>query len=158
MAEPRTLEARRGLTFEEFEAGQSIVSPGRTITEADVVGFAGLSGDWNPMHTDAQFASQGMFGQRVAHGLLALSIASGMAWNLGFLQGTVLAFREMGEWKFSLPVFLGDTIRVRATVVETKPMPRLGGGLVTFKVEILNQEDKAVQRGTWGVLVRSGPG
>ena len=65
-----------------------------------------------------------------------------------------MALREIGEWKFSLPVYFGDTIRVRATVTETKPMPRLGGGLVRLKMEILNQEDKVVQRGTWGVLVR----
>jgi acyl dehydratase len=85
---------------------------------------------------------------------LVLSIASGLAVRLGFLEETALAFREIGDWKFSLPVYFGDTVRVKATVVATKPMPRLGGGLVTLKVQILNQDDKAVQRGTWGVLVR----
>jgi acyl dehydratase len=84
-----------------------------------------------------------------------MSIAIGLAMRLGFLEETALAFREIGNWKFSLPVFFGDTIRVRATVVETKPMRRLGGGLVTLKVEILNQDDKVVQRGSWGVLVKS---
>jgi acyl dehydratase len=74
---------------------------------------------------------------------------------LGFLEGTVLAFRELGEWKFSLPIYLGDTVRLRATVAELKTMGRLGGGLVTFKVELLNQKDEAVQRGTWSVLVKS---
>jgi 3-hydroxybutyryl-CoA dehydratase len=135
--------------------GQSISSPGRTVTEADVVAFAALSGDWNPMHTDAEFAAKHPFGQRVAHGLLGLSIASGLAVRLGFLEETVLAFREIGEWKFSLPIYLGDTIRVRATVTATKPMRRLGGGLVSLKTEILNQDDQIVQRGTWGVLIRS---
>ena len=153
--EKRDLTAQKGLYFEEYEVGQSITSQGRTVTEADVVAFAALSGDWNPMHTDAEFASEHPFGQRVAHGLLVLSIASGLAVRLGFLEETVLAFREIGEWKFSLPVYFGDTIRVRATVIETKPMRRLGGGLVTLKVQILNQDDKVVERGTWGVLVRS---
>jgi 3-hydroxybutyryl-CoA dehydratase len=154
MAEKRELTAPKGLFFEEYEVGQSITSQGRTVTEADVVAFAALSGDWNPMHTDAEFAANHPFGQRVAHGLLVLSIASGLAIRLGFMEETVLAFREMGEWKFSLPVFFGDTVRVQATVTETKPMPRLGGGLVTLKVQVLNQDDKVVQRGTWGVLVR----
>jgi acyl dehydratase len=151
----RTLSTRTGLYFEEFRIGDSITSVGRTVTEADVVAFAALSGDWNQMHTDAVYAAEHPFGQRVAHGLLVMSIASGLAMRLGFLEGTALAFREIGEWKFSLPVFLGDTIHVRATVAETRPMPRLAGGLVTLKVEILNQEDKVVQRGLWGVLVRS---
>lgn len=155
MTEKRDLMAQKGLYFEEYEVGQSITSQGRTVTEADVVAFAALSGDWNPMHTDAEFASEHPFGQRVAHGLLVLSIASGLAVRLGFLEETVLAFREIGEWKFSLPVYFGDTVRVRATVIETKPMRRLGGGLVTLKVQILNQDGKVVQRGTWGVLVRS---
>ena len=154
MAEPKELIAQKGLFFEEFEVGQTITSVGRTITEADVVAFAALSGDWNPIHTDAEFAATDPFGQRVAHGLLCLSVAIGLANRLGFVEGTALAFREIGDWKFSLPVFFGDTIRLRATVIETKPMRRLGGGLVNLKVEILNQDDKIVQRGTWGVLVK----
>lgn len=151
----KTLRTRAGYHFEEFEVGQAVTSGGRTVTESDVVSFAASSGDWNALHTDAEYARQGPFGQRIAHGLLVLSIASGMAISLGFLEGTVLAFREIGEWKFSLPVFFGDTIRLRATVADTKPMRRLGGGQVTFKVEILNQKDEVVQRGTWGILVKS---
>jgi 3-hydroxybutyryl-CoA dehydratase len=151
----KNLPARTGLYFEEFEVGQSIASVGRTITETDIVNFAALSGDWTQIHTDAEFAAQHPFGQRVAHGLLLVSIASGLAARMGFIEGTALALREIGEWKFSLPVFIGDTIHMRATVIETKPMRRLGGGLVTLKVEILNQKDAVVQRGTWGVLVKS---
>jgi 3-hydroxybutyryl-CoA dehydratase len=154
MTEEKTLNTRTGMYFEEFEVGQTITSVGRTVTESDVVAFAALSGYWNQMHTDAHFAAGHPFGQRVAHGLLCVSIASGLVMRLGFLEGTALAFREIGDWKFSLPVFIGDTIHVRATVVETKPMRRLGGGSVSVKVEILNQDDKVVQRGTWGVLVQ----
>ena len=151
----KELPAQIGLYFEEFEIGQVVTSPGRTVTEADVVAFAALSGDWNPMHTDAHYAEGHPFGQRVAHGLLGLSIAGGLATRLGVLEGTALAFREIGTWKFSLPIYFGDTIRVRMTVTGTKPMPRLSGGLVTLKTEILNQDDQVVQRGTWGVLVQS---
>jgi len=149
---------RPGFTFEEFEVGQWLISPGRTVTEADVVGFAALSGDWNGIHCDADYAAHQPFGQRVAHGLLAMAIASGLAARVGFLEGTALAFREIADWKFSRPIFLGDTIRLRAEVTDTKAMPRLGGGLVTLKVEILNQRDEVVQRGSWGVLVKSREG
>lgn len=153
MTEERVLANRRGLYFEEFEVGQSITSPGRTVTEADVVGFAALTGDWTTIHTDAVYAAQHPLGQRVAHGLLGLSIGCALAVRLGFLEGTVLAFREIGEWKFSQPIYLGDTIHIQATVIETKPVRRLGGGQVTFKVKILNQDDKVVQHGTWGLLM-----
>jgi 3-hydroxybutyryl-CoA dehydratase len=149
------LEIRSGMYFEEFEVDQSIVSPARTVTEADVVAFAALSGDWNAIHTDAVYAAQHYFGQRVAHGLLVMSIASGLAMRLGILEDTVLAFREIDGWKFSQPVFIGDTIHVKATVTETKAMARLGGGAVSLKVEVVNQMDTVVQRGTWSVLVKS---
>lgn len=146
----------RGRYFEEFQVGETVVSAGRTITEADVVNFAGLSGDYTQIHTDAEFARQGMFGQRVAHGLLGLSIASGLTAQLGFIEGTVLAFREL-TWKFSLPTFIGDTIHIKATVAKLKAMRRLGGGAVTFDIRVINQEDKVVQRGTWVVLIASKP-
>jgi acyl dehydratase len=155
MAEKRELTAQRGFYFEEFEKGQSITSAARTVTEADVVGFAALSGDWTPIHTDAVYAASQPFGQRIAHGLLGLSIAIAQLMRLGFLDDTVLAFREIRSWKFSLPIYLGDTIHTRATVRDTRPVPRLKGGLVTFEVEILNQEGKIVQYGEWVGLVKS---
>ena len=158
MTEKKELVARTGMYFEEFEIGQSITSVGRTLTEADVVAFAALTGDWNSLHTDAVYAAAHPFGQRVAHGLLGMSIASGLIMRLGFLEETVLAFREIGNWKFSQPTFIGDTLRVRATVTETKPVRRLNAGAVTVKVEILNQDDKVAQRGTWSVLVQSREG
>ena len=155
MTETEVLPTRQDLYFEDYQIGLTVTSQGRTITETDIVSFAALTGDWNAIHTDAEYAAKQFFGQRVAHGLLILSIASGLVIRLGFMEETVLAFRELGQWKFVLPVFIGDTIRVRVTVTETKPMRRLGGGLVRTKVEVLNQEDQVVQRGTWGVLVKS---
>jgi acyl dehydratase len=145
----------RGRYFEEFEIGEVVVSAGRTITEADIVNFAGVSGDFTQIHTDAEYARQGAFGQRVAHGLLGLAIATGLTAQLGLIEGTVLAFREL-TWKFSLPIFIGDTIHVKATVAECKAMRRLGGGAVTLDVQVINQDDKVVQRGKWVVLMASG--
>jgi acyl dehydratase len=146
-----------GLYFEQFSPGDQVVSMGRTITEADIVNFAALSGDWNLIHTDAEYSQGQLFGQRVAHGLLILSIASGLSVRLGFMEETILAFRSIGEWRFQRPVFIGDTVRVRLTVDETKAMPRLGGGLVTFKVDVLNQKGEVVQRGMWEMLVKAQP-
>jgi acyl dehydratase len=94
-----------------------------------------------------------MFGRRVAHGLLILSIASGQAVRLGFMEETVLAFRGL-EWKFQRPVFIGDTIRLRVTVEDKKDMRRIGGGLVIFKLEVVNQKDEICQRGTWDILCK----
>ncbi len=146
----------RGRYFEEFEIGDVIETPARTITETDVVLFAGLSGDYNQLHTDAEFAKETVFGERVVHGLLVLSIVSGLATRPGFVEGTVLAFRGL-EWKFSLPVKFGDTIRARFEVGEKKPVRRLGGGLVTLKVTVLNQRNEVVQRGTWTAIIESVP-
>lgn len=149
-----TLARPRGLYFEEFETGASVESVGRTVTETDVVNFASISGDWNLIHTDAEYAKTHPFGQRVAHGLLILSIASGQAVRLGFMEETVLAFRGL-DWKFSRPVMIGDTVRLRVTVEATKAMPRLGGGIVNFKLDVLNQKDEVCQRGHWDILCAS---
>jgi acyl dehydratase len=149
----RRLTRPLGLHFEEFQVGDSVTSATRTITESDVVNFAALSGDWNLIHTDAEYSKSHMFGQRVAHGLLILSIASGLAVRLGFLEGTTLAFRSV-DWKMQRPVVIGDTIHVRITVEACKAMARLGGGLVDFKVEVLNQKDEVCQRGNWEMLVQ----
>ena len=151
------INVQRGLYFEQFSVGDSVTTAARTVTEADVVAFAALSGDWTSIHTDAEFAKGTMFGERVAHGLLGLSIATGLAVRSGFIEGTVIAFRELGAWKFSNPILIGDTIHVRAEVIEAKAFPRLGGGSVTFNVEVINQDGKITQRGTWGMLVKSKP-
>jgi acyl dehydratase len=143
--------------FEEFAVGQTIITAGRTVTEHDVVAFAGLSGDFNQLHTDAEFARATPFGQRVAHGLCVLSIISGLAVQTGVMEGTILAFREVSEWKFSLPVFIGDTIHGELQVVDSKAFPRLGGGLVSIALSVKNQKGEIVHRGKWLVLIASRP-
>ncbi|MDO9348780.1 MAG: MaoC/PaaZ C-terminal domain-containing protein [Anaerolineales bacterium] len=151
------ISSPRGMYFEEFQIGQRILSPGRTITESDIVTFAGLSGDFNQIHTDAEYSQTSPFGKRVAHGLLGLSIASGLALRTGVLEGTVMAFREIGEWKFVKPVFIGDTIHVEMEVAKTKAFPRLGGGAVTIAIQVENQRDEVVMKGNWITLVMSKP-
>jgi acyl dehydratase len=147
---------RNGMYFEDFAIGDTATSVGRTVTETDIVNFAALSGDWNQIHTDAQYSAGTMYKERIAHGLLVLSIASGLAVRMGFMEGTVQAFMGL-DWQFRGPTKIGDTVRVHAEVAELKPMPRLKGGIVTLKMQILNQRDEAVHRGTWSVLMASKP-
>lgn len=147
----------RGKWFEEFEVGMTVASPGRTVTEADIVNFAGLSGDYNQIHVDVEFSKEQPFGQRVAHGLLIMAIVSGLANQTGLIDRTVIAFREIDKWKFSKPVFIGDTIHVVLEVRETKAMPKLNGGVVVLKVNTMNQRDEVVQRGEWVVLIHNKP-
>lgn len=151
------LSSQQGMWFEEFEVGQQIITPGRTITENDIVSFAGLSGDYNQIHTNAEFARTTPFGQRVAHGLLGLSIASGLAMRTGVLEGTVIAFREINNWKFINPVFIGDTIHAELNIFETKPIPRIGGGSVIIEIAVRNQHNEVTMKGTWTALVANKP-
>lgn len=152
------LPARRGLYFEEFEPGLHISSPGRTITEADIMLFAGLTGDFNSIHTDAEFSRNTPFGERVAHGLLGLSIASGLATRTGMLEQTVIAFREIGDWKFIRPVRIGDTVHTEMEVKELKELRRIGGGSVMIEVSLVNQQGETTMKGNWTVLVAARPG
>jgi 3-hydroxybutyryl-CoA dehydratase len=151
------IPAQRGMFFEQFQAGQHVTTPGRTITESDIVAFAGLSGDYNLIHTDSEYSKNSPFGQRVAHGLLCLSIASGLATRSGIMEGTVMAFREINNWKFIKPVFIGDTIHVEMDVTETKAFPRLGGGAVFINLQVNNQVNEVVMKGIWTALIMSKP-
>ena len=119
--------------------------------------FAKLSGDDNRIHTDPEFSKTTVFGRQVAHGLLGLSIASGLAWQTGILDETVIAFREVNEWKFVKPVFIDDTIYVELEVKETKALPRIGGGSVRITLEVKNQNEEVCHRGLWTVLMMSRP-
>jgi 3-hydroxybutyryl-CoA dehydratase len=151
------ISTQRGMWFEEFATGQQIITPGRTITENDILSFAGLSGDYNQIHTDAEFARTTPFGQRVAHGILGLAIASGLAMRTGVLEGTVIAFREINNWKFSNPIYIGDTIHAVLNVIETKLIPRLGGGSIVIEIAVKNQRDEVTMKGTWTALVANKP-
>ena len=146
-----------GLYFEEFTVGQSVKTAGRTISEDAIFSFAGLTGDFNQIHTDAAFASKTQFGQRIAHGLLGMSISVGLIMQTGLLEGTVLAFREIQDWKFVKPFFIGDTVHAILTISETKALPRIGGGSLIASVEARNQNDEVCQKGTLNLLVLSKP-
>lgn len=141
--------------FEEIEIGETYESPGRTVTEADIVIFAGLSGDYNVLHTDAEFMKQSIFGERIAHGLLGLAIQSGLL-TRGMEPYATLAFAGL-RWKFKGPIKIGDTIRVRARVAAARATSRPDRGLVTLAREVLNQRDEVVQEGETDLMVERRP-
>ena len=143
----------RGKSIEEFEVGQVDVSRARTITETDVVQFSWISGDVNPMHTDAVHSAKSPIGQRIAHGALGLSIATGLSASLGYLDGTAVAALGIDEWKFLKPILFNDTIRLRATVVSARPTSRSDRGVLVRRMELLNQHDDVVQTGLMTTMV-----
>jgi acyl dehydratase len=141
--------------FEDIAVGEEYESPGRTVTEADIVIFAGLSGDYNVLHTDAEFMKSSSFGERIAHGLLGLAIQSGLLTRAGIPYAT-LGFGTL-RWKFKGPIKIGDTIRVRATVTAKADGPRADRGTVTLERQVLNQRDEIVQEGETDLVVERRP-
>src|SRR2546428_298046 len=137
--------------FDEIQVGEEYESPGRTVTEADIVIFAGLSGDYNVLHTDAEFMKQSIFGERIAHGLLGLAIQAGLFTRAAHPYAT-LAFVGL-RWKFKGPVKIGDHIRLRAKVKAKKDLSKEDSGLVTLERTVLNQRDEVVQQGETDLIV-----
>lgn len=142
------------LFFDEFEVGQSWLSPRRTITEADIVMFAGMTGDYNPVHTDEEFAKRTPFGTRILHGPAVFAIATGLEFRLGLKEGTAIAFLGM-TWDLKAPVKIGDTMHVFQRVESVRPTKNPARGIVNFWVEVRNQRDEVCQQGEWKVMFHS---
>ena len=130
--------------FEDFEVGQRFTTPARTVTEADVVNFAGVSGDYNPIHTDAEFAKSTPFGQRIAHGLLVLSMLTGLRQRTGHFEGTVIAWLEIRNYKFLKPVLIGDTVRGESEILEKRETSKPDRGILVQRVRVYNQRGEVV--------------
>lgn len=139
------------LFFDQLNIGDEAVSAARTITEADVVNFAGLSGDFNALHVDAEFAKKTIFGERVAHGMCVTSIATGLWFTMPRLA--TMAFLGLDDWRFVKPVKFGDTIKVRR-VVGSKKEVKQDRGIVTFDIQVTNQSGEVVQQGKWNMMVQ----
>jgi len=142
-----------GYYFEDYEIGQEFISPGRTITEHDVMTFAGLSGDYNQLHTNTEFCSRSLFGKPIAHGLLGLSVASGLLSRIGVAEGTTIAFLGL-SWDFTGPIFFGDTVCARATITEKRKTSKMDRGIVIRQVELINQRGNVVQKGEMKTMVK----
>lgn len=139
--------------YEDLKVGDSWISPGRTISEADVVMFAGLTGDYNPIHTDEEFAKSTAFGRRILHGPAGFAFATGLESRLGIKEGTAIAFLGM-TWDLRLPIMIGDTIRVHERVAAMRETKKPSQGLVTFNVQVINQRGEVTQEGDWKILMK----
>jgi acyl dehydratase len=146
----------KGRFWDEFEVGEVFESAARTITEADIVTFASFTGDWNPLHTDAEFAKTTPFGQRIAHGMIGPVISAGLGVLEGVMHDTVIGLLGM-EWKFIRPIFIGDTIHQKRIVEFKRESRRPERGIIRFKLEMINQKDEIVQEGTRTLMVRRRP-
>lgn len=146
----------KGRTFDQFADGEVIETCARTITEADVVAFAALSGDWNPLHTDSVWAANTPFKERIAHGMLVASVATGLANASGVFEGTTIALLSMTN-KWTGPVRFGDTIHMDMKVANKKETGKPDRGVITFANTVRNQKGDAVMEGEWVVMMKRGP-
>jgi acyl dehydratase len=142
------------LYFEDVEVGFRFETPARTVTEADLVNFAGVSGDFNPLHTDERFAAGTIYGGRIAHGALVLSIATGLRQRTGLFDGTLMGLLEIRSWRFRAPVRIGDTIRVANEILELRETSKPDRGVMVQRVDVLNQADERVAGGEFVTLLR----
>ena len=140
----------RSLYFEDFTVGQKFVTKARTITEADIVNFAGLSWDHNQLHTDAEYAASTLYGKRIAHGLLGVIAHAGLSYEL--TEESLLALLEL-TWQFKAPIYIGDTIHVEQTVKNLRESRSADRGILTFEKAVINQKKEVVQTGTTTILL-----
>jgi acyl dehydratase len=138
--------------FEDIRVGDEYLSPGRTVTEADIVAFAGLSGDYNVLHTDAEYMKSSIFGERIAHGLLGLSISSGLGTRAVPRAFATIAFLGL-RWRFKGPIKIGDTIKVRLKITAKKETSKPDRGIVTVQRQVVNQRGDVVQEGDTELMI-----
>lgn len=146
-----------GLYFEDFRVGMVLTTPARTIAAADIADFCRLTGDFNAVHVDPEFATSTPFGVVVAHGPLVYGIAEGLQHESGINDGTLLALLGISAWKLIRPVRAGDTVHMRQTVAEARLTSAGDRGVVTFAREIVNQRGEVVQEMTAAMLFKCRP-
>jgi len=143
-----------GLYWEEWKIGAEFVTSARTITETDIINFAGISGDYNPLHIDEEFCRNTQFGTRIAHGPLIYSIATGLIFQLHLYDDTLIAFLGFDSLKFTKPVKIGDTIHARVEVIEKRETSKSDRGIMKRLLQVLNQNNELVQEGVQAFLLK----
>jgi acyl dehydratase len=141
------------LFLEDLEAGQTYTTPGRTITEADVVSFAAWTNDNNQVHTDAEFAKNTRYGQRIVHGMLGASLCLGLIARTGVFEGSAVALLGIDQWRFTAPVFIGDTLTCTVDILSTRPTSSGRTGIVERQITLRNQRGETVQEGRMDIMV-----
>ncbi len=143
-----------GKLFDEWQLNEEFITPSRTVTETDVVMFAAMSGDYNELHTSEAFMKNSQFGQRIVHGLLGLAISHGLLFRTGYLEGTAIAFLGIDSWKFEAPLFFGETIYVKAKVVEKIPSKsKPDRGIIKLFLQIIKKEGEVVVQSGYKTLM-----
>ena len=143
-----------GLYWEEWEVGKSFETAARTVTETDVVNFAGISGDYNPLHINEEYCKKTQFGTRIAHGPLVYAIAAGLLFQLHLYDDTLIAFLGFESLKFTKPVKIGDTIFARITVTEVTETSKPDRGVMKRQLHVINQHGEIVQDGLQAFLMK----
>jgi acyl dehydratase len=146
------------LYFEDFSVGQAFESGGRTLTEADLTFFSMLSGDWNPIHADAEYAAGTRYGKRIVHGVLGMAVCTGMLHEMGIFHGSAIAMFGFEQWKFTAPLFVGDTVHLRLTITELSLGKSGNSGRLGRRFELINQKGEVVQDGLSGLLIQTRAG
>jgi acyl dehydratase len=142
-----------GKYFDDLHIGDEFATVSRTVTECDIINFCGVSGDFNQLHTDIEFAARTPFGQRIAHGMCGMTIASGCLNRSALIEGTTVAFKGIKEWRFKAPIFINDTIYVKITVQNIAAGKKPDRGLVSFWLSVVNQREEVVMEGQWDILL-----
>ena len=147
----------RGLYWEEWDIGAEFESPARTVTETDIVMFAGLSGDYNPLHTNEEHCKATQFGTRIAHGPLVYAIAAGLLFQLHLYDDTLIAFLGFENLRFTKPVKPGDTIHARIKVLDKRETSNPDRGVMRRELHVLNQRGEVVQESVQAFLLKRRP-
>jgi len=142
--------------YEDYHEGVQLTTPGRTIGETEVSMFAMLTGDFNRLHTDAEYMKESLFGERIAHGLLGLAVVNGLKYRTALNPDAIVAFLGL-EWKFTAPIKFNDTIHATLTVQEMRPTKHSERGIVVFAVAVINQHTETVQQGTMTMMLKRRP-
>lgn len=143
--------------FEDFQVGEQFTSTGRTVTEADLTLFNMLSGDWNPIHADVEFAAKTRFGQRLVHGAFGIALLTGFMHQMGVFETTAVAMMNLKEWTFKVPILIGQTLRLQMTIAELDPGQSARVGRLGRHLQLRDQHDQVVQEGFSDLLILKRP-
>ncbi|HUF88212.1 MAG TPA: MaoC/PaaZ C-terminal domain-containing protein [Thermohalobaculum sp.] len=145
------------LYYEDLEVGQTFRSPARTVTEADLTIFAMVSGDWNPIHSDAEYARKTPYGQRIVHGVLGIAIVTGMFDRLGIFEDSALALLGIDEWRFLAPILVGDTVHMELEIAGKRLTSKGDRGIIDRRIRLVRHDGTVLQEGRMGMMTKLRP-
>ncbi len=145
------------LYYEDLEVGQTFRSPARTVTEADLTIFSMVSGDWNRIHSDAEYARKTPYGQRIVHGVLGIAIVTGMFDRLGIFEDSALALLGIDEWRFIAPIFVGDTVHMELEIADKRLTSKGDRGIIDRRIRLVRHDGTVLQEGRMGMMTKLRP-